>query len=91
MEAFRQNLNEWLENPAWREYYDTAPSIECQTLIALEFWYSETESEAAIEAMEGVEENLKLEDWKHLYKYCGNNPRKGVIARKIQEMEKDKR
>ena len=34
-----------------------------------------------------IEENLKLVDWKHLYKYCGNNPRKGVIARKIQEME----
>ena len=87
MEAFRQNLNEWLENPAWREYYDTAPSIECQTLIALEFWYSETESEAAVEAMESVEKDLKLEDWKHLYKYYGNNPRKGAIARKIQEME----
>ena len=89
MEAFRQNLNEWLENPSWREYYETAPSIECQTLIALEFWYSETESKAAVEAMEGVEEDLKLEDWKHLYKWCGNNPRKGVIARKIQEMGKN--
>ncbi|QUA54586.1 HD domain-containing protein [Aristaeella lactis] len=87
LEAFRQNLNEWLENPAWREYYETAPSIECQTLIALEFWYSETESEAAVEAMEGVETDLKLDDWKHLYKWCGNNPRKGLIARKIQEME----
>ena len=89
LEAFRQNLNEWLENPSWREYYETAPSIQCQTLIALEFWYSETESEAAAEAMECVEKDLSLEDWKHLYKWCGNNPRKGVLARRIQEMEED--
>ena len=32
---------------------------------------------------------VKLEDWKHLYKYCGNNPRKGVIAKRIQEMKKE--
>lgn len=87
MEAFRQNLNEWLENPSWREYYETAPSIKCQTLIALEFWYSETESEAAVEAMEGVEEDLKLEDWKHLYKYCGNNPRRRIIEKRIEQLE----
>ena len=87
MKAFRQNLNEWLENPAWREYYETAPSKECKTLIALEFWYSETESEAAVEAMEVVEEDLALEDWKHLYKWCGSNPRKATIEKKIKKME----
>ena len=87
IEAFRQNLNEWLENPAWREYYETAPSIQCQTLIALEFWYSETESEAAVEAMGVVEEDLSLEDWKHLYKYCGNNPRRRIIEKRIEQLE----
>ena len=87
LEAFRQNLNEWLGNPSWREYYETAPSMECQTLIALEFWYSETESEAAVEAMESVEKDLKLEDWKHLYKWCGSNPRKRVIEKIVKEIE----
>ena len=77
-----ENLREWLVNPHWREYYQKAPSRRCRTLITLEFWYSETESEAAAEAMNLLEEKLSAEDWDHLYRYCGNNPRKEYIRRR---------
>ena len=85
--AFRQNLEEWLENPHWREYYESAPSDHCRLLIALEFWYSETGSNAAVEAMRIAEEGLSLDDWQHLYKYCGNNPRKAVIHDRIMDIQ----
>ena len=68
----------WLENPFWREYYENAPSEKCRELIALEFRYSDDDGdlEELLREMESVEEELGLEDWKHLYRYCGNNPRK---------------
>ena len=31
-----------------------------------------------------MEEDLGLADWKHLLKYCGNNPRKGFILKRIE-------
>ena len=87
-EEYKGILNEWLENPSWKEYYETAPSIECQTLIALEFWYSETEDDEAGKAMDAIEEQMNAEELRHLMACCGNNPRKGILARKIAELEK---
>ena len=37
----RQNLGKWLRNPAWREYYETAPSELCKLVISMEFYESE--------------------------------------------------
>ena len=81
-----KNLREWLENPHWRKYYDTAPSALCRQLIALEFWYSEHESDAAVAALEEWEECLSLEDWQHLYRWCGNSPEKKRIHDRIVEL-----
>ena len=44
-EELQKNLEEWLENPAWRKYYEKAPSEQCREFIALEFLYSEEESD----------------------------------------------
>ena len=84
-------LKEWLENPFWREYYEGAPSDRCRELIALEFMYSEDgydeeELEEIQREMERVEETLGLEDWQHLYRYCGNNPRKKIIHDRIVKL-----
>ena len=75
----RRNLKEWLKNPAWREYYETAPSDLCRLYISVEFWESEYDEDAAAEAVKNLEKSLSPEDWKHLYRYCGNNPRKKYI------------
>ena len=32
------------------------------------------------------EKELTLEDWQHLYRYCGNNPSKTYIRKKIREL-----
>ena len=84
----RQNLQEWLKNPSWAEYYNNAPSARCREFIALEFWYSEYEDEEAGEIMDEIEGQMNAEELRHLMNYCGNNPRKGILARKIAEMEK---
>ena len=84
----KRNLEEWLKNPYWAEYYRSAPSARCREFIAMEFWYSETEDDEAGKAMDAIEEQLNAEELRHLMNYCGNNPRKGILARKIAEMEK---
>ncbi len=86
-EKLRENLKEWLENPAWREYYETAPSEQCREIIALEFLYSDEESDEIADAMDEKEKGLTIADWRHLYKYCGNNPRKVFIQKRIRELE----
>ena len=85
--GFEENLADWLENPSWREYYETAPSERCRTLIALEFWYSGYESEDALRQIEAIEETLDIADWEHLFRWCGNNPRKKAIHDRIRRLE----
>ena len=76
----------FLENPHWREYYETAPDEVCREYIAMEFYHSEHQTPEAEEVLNQMEEDLGLADWKHLLKYCGNNPRKGYIMKKIEGM-----
>ena len=86
-EKVRENLAEWLGNPSWAEYYGGAPSERCREFIALEFYYSEYEEEEAAEAMDGIEDGMDAEELRYLFSRCGNNPRKGVLARKNAERE----
>lgn len=79
-------LEDTLENPYWAKYYNDAPTEKCKEFIALEFYYSEFEDDDIAEAMDELEKELTLEDWKHLYEYCGHNPRKPYIAGKIKEL-----
>ena len=44
--------------------------------------------EEAGEAMDAIEKQMNAEELRHLMNYCGNNPRKGILARKIAEKEK---
>lgn len=87
-EDIQRNLEEWLKNPFWAEYYRSAPSDRCRQFIALEFYNSGKEDDEACEAMDAIEEQMNAEELRHLMNYCGNNPRKGILARKIAEMEK---
>ena len=88
-EKLQEKLEEWLENPAWQEYYEKAPSEQCREFIALEFLYSDEESDEIAAAMDEKEKMLTIRDWQHLYKYCGNNPRKTFIRKKIRELKKN--
>ena len=89
-EELQKNLEEWPENPAWRKYYEKAPSEQCREFIALEFLYSDEESDEIAAAMDEKEKGLTIQDWKHLYKYCGNNPRKLFIEKKIRDGDQGK-
>ena len=84
----RKNLEKWLQNPYWAEYYRSAPSDRCREFIALEFYCSEYEDDEAGEAMDGIEEQMNVVELRYLMKYCGNNPRKGILTGKIAEAEK---
>lgn len=86
--AIKNVLDGYLENPYWAEYYHSAPSDRCREFIALEFYCSEVEDDEAGEAMDLIEEQMNAEELRHLMKHCGNNPRKGILARRIAEQEK---
>ena len=82
---YAEILNEWLENPSWREFYEQAPSEKCREVIALEFVYSELETEEILEELEAAEKELGLEDWQYLYRYA-HGPEKKRIHDRIVEL-----
>ena len=82
----QESVAEFLENPYWAKYYNEAPSDVCKRYIALEFYFSDSEDEEAADEMDSLENELNLADWQHLLKYCGNNPRRVVIAEKIKAL-----
>ena len=84
-EEYMEILNEWLKNPSWREYYEKAPSEKCREVIALEFAYSELETEEILGELEAAEKELALEDWQYLYRYA-HGPEKKRIHDRIVEL-----
>ena len=76
-------------NPYWNEYYETAPTETCKRYIELKFYFSEYGGEIPdyddfkSECVKIEKEFIKV-DWEHLYKYCGNNPKKVYYKRKIE-------
>ena len=84
-EEYMEILNEWLENPSWREYYEQAPSEKCREVIGLEFVYSELETEEILEELDAAEKELVLEDWQYLYRHA-RGPEKKRIHDRIVEL-----
>lgn len=84
-EEYKGILNEWLENPSWREYYEKAPSEKCREVIVLEFVYSELEEEKILEELDAAEKELVVEDWQYLYKHA-HGPEKKRIHDRIVEL-----
>ena len=82
-----KSLREFTEgNAYWREDYETAPSENAKKVVALGFYYSDTDDEEAARLMDELEESFTLEDWRHQLKYNGNNPRVAFIRKKIQQL-----
>lgn len=79
-------LETFLKSDSWREYYEQAPSDACRKAIQGEFVRSLNKVYGAEYRREALEENLTLEDWIWLYKWCGNNIRKGRIAGIIRDL-----
>ena len=84
-------VKEFLENPYWKEFYDTAASDTERRYIALNFAWSLTMDEEISNAMSKIESRLGIEDWKHQLKWNGNNPRILKIRRRIAELEAEKK
>ena len=82
-----EGLQSWLDNPYWAGYYNDAPSGACKAVVALEFYYSDTEDDEVVDLMKLSEEKLSLEDLEHLAKYAGNTPRKGQLMKRIEELK----
>ena len=81
--AVWKNLEDWMGNPFWAEYYNGAPSEKCREFVAMELYYSETEDEEAGEEMDAIEAELEVPDLRWLMAHCGNNPRKKVLHDRI--------
>ncbi len=79
-------LETFLKNDSWKEYYEKAPSEACRKAIEGEFVRSLNSEYGEEYSRETLERTLALEDWKWLYEWCGNNPRKAFIAGKIREL-----
>ena len=89
MKEIQSTLQNWLRNPAWKAYFDEAPSDKCKEFIALEFYYSDTENEEIAQEMDRIETELGIEDLRHLAIYAGNNPRKAALIHRIEKLQKN--
>lgn len=79
-------LKEWLKNPQWREYYETAPSEKCREMILLELMYNVYGSKEIAADLDELEDSLTLDDWRHMDRYCTSEPVKKYIRKKIREL-----
>ncbi len=79
-------LNEWKNNPLWREYFDTAPSENCREIIALELLYTVYGSQEIADELDDMADRLTLEDWRHMEKYCKHEAPMRFIRKKIREL-----
>lgn len=82
---------------AWLEEYNKAPSKECKAFEALTTFTAELEWNKYFSTYEEyqaeiarLESKLTLADWKHLYKYSGNNPWRLKCKEMIEKLEKQK-
>ena len=66
MNEVMEGLEEWLENPYWAQYYNKAPSERCKRYIALDFHYSDTESEEVANEADDLLERLGRQDIEYL-------------------------
>ena len=85
-QAVKENLQDWLENPSWKEVYDGAPSEECKEYIAMMFYASETEEDEAFDAMDELESELPIRDLRYLYSVM-TGPEKARLGKKIADIE----
>ena len=86
----KKALIEFCKNPFWKEKYDNAPSEYCKKYVALGFYYSDnmgyiSDYEEYKAERNRLEERFTKEDWQHLYRYEGNNPRKAYYKSKFSE------
>ena len=89
-------LKKFCENQYWKEYYETAPTDACKRYIELEFYYSDywgqiPDYDELKKESDSLEEEFVKEDWAHLYKYCGNNPKKVYYKNKMEEHKKEEK
>ena len=84
----QKSLKQFMVNPFWKEYYETAPTGTCKRYIELEFYYSDnlgyiSDYEELKKESDKLEKMFVKADWEHLYKYCGNNPKKVYYKNKL--------
>lgn len=66
-ENVTKNLEDWLQNPSWKEIYENSPSEACKAFIAMMFYASETEEDEAFNEMDRLESKLDLRDLMYMY------------------------
>ena len=80
---------------SWIEEYDNAPTLarkkymaltRADTVENLEKYFSSREEYRA--ELKRLLDEFTLEDWKHAYKYSGNNPWRLRCKKEIERLEK---
>ena len=79
-------LNEWNENPGFRHCIERAPSEESKRMAILQFIFFEYDTKELNDELDSLAEKLTLEDWKHLYQYCGNDDVKKIYLQWIKKL-----
>ncbi len=88
-------VEEFTQNPFWKQYLETAPSEQCKEYIRLEFCYSSLaiagndERDEVAETMDKLKTGFTVADWKHLKRYAGHNPFYTECNRMIEKLSQE--
>lgn len=94
-EKVRFALERFLKNPYWEKVYKDAPSEITKRHTALSFYGSifreeiDNDSEMLDEylwQLDRLEGEMNLNDWKYMYRHCGNNPLKSKFAERVRQL-----
>ena len=87
-EEERRELDEFMENPYYREIVEKAPNEACRDYIIHGLIYGFYCGDDPEQCRESLEEGLKLDDWKYICRnLAGNTPFRTKCTVRIRELE----
>ena len=90
-EKLKIAFDEYMENPAWAEYYNNAPSDNCKRYIRFNWFRSKYGEPEDIEEFKKLRDSywdkLSIEDCEYIREHVGNNPFRKVCSDKIKELK----
>ena len=81
---------EYMENPAWKRYYENAPTDECRQYIKFNWYRSKFGEPKDVEEFKRLRNDywskLSVEDWEYIMENVGNSPFRAVCKEHISRL-----
>lgn len=87
----KEAFDEYMKNPSWEKYYESAPSEECKEYIRFGWYRSKfgepKDVDEYIKLRDTVWDKLSVEDWEYIMEHVGNSPFRKVCKERIARLK----